>query len=294
MSKPSQPQSFLSYAHDDLKTVRELYADLKARGVRLWFDKEHLAPGRWKTQIQKAIPKSRYFIFCISKATLQKTEDGSGFVDEELQQAYEIAMAQDEQHFTIIPVRLEETDTRGDNRLSIFQQYDLFIDWKNEVDRLAVYLGGVSLASLIEKEEQSEEEKLIDGLNSKAASAYYAQEFDRALQFVGTIISLNPEYASAWYNKGVILGSLGRSEEEFQAYEEALRINPDDADAWYGKGFALGNLGRSEEALQAYEEALRIKPDYADAWYNKGIALRSLGRSEEELQAFEKARELEL
>ena len=65
MSTSEPPQVFLSYAHDDIDTVRKLNADLKERRVNVWFDKDSLAPGRWKTQIQKAIPKSRYFLFVL-------------------------------------------------------------------------------------------------------------------------------------------------------------------------------------------------------------------------------------
>ena len=146
MRSSDNPQVFISYAHDDLETVSRLHEDLKKRDVNVWFDKVNMAPGQWKKQIQKAIPKSRYFLFCVSKSALKKTEDGSGFVDDELQQAYDIAMVQDERHFTIVPVRLENNLSHGDNRLSTFQQYDLFEDWEDEVEQLAVRLGGKALS----------------------------------------------------------------------------------------------------------------------------------------------------
>ena len=143
MSSSKPPQVFISYAQDDLETVSQLYRDLKDRGVNVWFDKISLKPGSlWRTEIEKAIPQSRYFLFCISEAALEKTSDGSGFVDDELQKAYEIAMAQDMRHFTIVPVRLEDVG-RGDHRLSTFQQFDLFEDWEPVIDHLAsVFLQG--------------------------------------------------------------------------------------------------------------------------------------------------------
>lgn len=82
---------FLSYAHENLEMVRKIYTGLKERRLDVWFDKEDLGPGTWKKQIEKAIPKSRFFIICISEAALKKTGDESpGFQDEELQQAYEM------------------------------------------------------------------------------------------------------------------------------------------------------------------------------------------------------------
>ena len=46
MSDVDKPQVFLSYAHDDLVTVRKLHASLKERKVKVWFDKVDLGPGR--------------------------------------------------------------------------------------------------------------------------------------------------------------------------------------------------------------------------------------------------------
>ena len=146
MSFSDKPQVFLSYAHDDLDKVRRLYHDLKKRDVNLWFDKEDLGPGRWKTQIEKAIPKSRYFLFCISKNALRKTSNGIGFVEDELQFAYEIARAQDERNFTIIPVRLDDSG-HGDHRLSSFQQVDLFENWDHGVNQLALQVQGTSITN---------------------------------------------------------------------------------------------------------------------------------------------------
>ena len=57
---------FLSYAHEDLDTVKKLYDDLKKREVDVWFDKVELKKGSWKKQIRKAIVQSTDFIICLS------------------------------------------------------------------------------------------------------------------------------------------------------------------------------------------------------------------------------------
>ena len=60
---------FLSYAHDDLEMVREIYTGLKERKVNIWFDKEDLPYGqKWKTYILNLIPKCSHFIFCVSNS----------------------------------------------------------------------------------------------------------------------------------------------------------------------------------------------------------------------------------
>jgi hypothetical protein len=70
--------TFISYAHEDLNQIRKLYEGLRERNVNAWFDKEDMAPGRWKKRIKKAISRSRYFIFCLSKTSLKKIGDLTG------------------------------------------------------------------------------------------------------------------------------------------------------------------------------------------------------------------------
>lgn len=240
----------MSYAHDDLEKVRSLQADLKVRSVNVWFDKENIVPGKWKTQIQKAIPKSRYFLFCISNTALQKTENGSGFIDAELQQAYEIAMAQDERYFTIIPVRLENVD-RGDHRLSIFQQYDLFDDWERAVDKLAVYLGGKALASVIEKEKQTEEKKLLFSLMGKADAAAYSKEYNKAVVFLEAAISMITDYADTWSNEGDLSGNLGRYVKDLNALSGMLRAKQGVIQSLKDRSRALEDLKNLQTIIYA-------------------------------------------
>ena len=55
-----------------------------------------------------------------------------------------------------------------------------------------------------------------------------------------------------------------------------VSIYPDYAPAWNNKGLALYVLGRYQEAVDSYAKALSIDPDYVKAWNNKGLALDKL------------------
>ncbi|WP_414588282.1 CHAT domain-containing protein, partial [Scytonema sp. PCC 10023] len=100
------------------------------------------------------------------------------------------------------------------------------------------------------------------------------------------------DYDSAWNNRGVALGNLGRHEEAIASYDKAIEIKPDYDSAWNNRGVALGNLGRYEDAVASYNKAIEIKPDDDSAWYNRGVALGELGRYEEALASYDKAIEI--
>lgn len=195
MDEANRNRVFISYAHEDLDAVRQVAAGLKKRKLNVWFDKEDLRPGRFKPQITKAINRSRYFIICISEATLRKTGEEPGFQDNELQIAYEIALAQADTEFSIVPVRLEEFD-RGDFRISSFQQYDLFPNFEEGLDKLAVSLGGLSLANVTAQDERLEDEKEIDRLTGKVATFLYAGYKEQALNTLDFILEKYSEVAT--------------------------------------------------------------------------------------------------
>ena len=288
MSKSEKPQVFISYAHDDLEKVEKLYNDLKSRDVNVWMDKVDLQPGPWKRQIEKQIPKCRYFLFCISQASLKKAAEGNGFVEEELQHAYNIADKQDLKSFTILPVRFEDVG-HGDNRLSIHQQYDLFENWEKEIDRLATILEGRVLNESDIEKTLSAEEQLIEGVMNKAYVARVTEKYADAYGLFNAVTLIDPKHSEAWHHKGWSLFRLGRYEESIQAYDEALRLKNDNFLTWNNRGFAFTRLGKFEEALSSYEKAIRLNPDEARPWWNTGYALAGLGRYEEAVEAYNKA-----
>lgn len=328
MSIDKKPQVFISYAHDDLETVGRLYADLKERSVNVWFDKVNLKPGmRWKTEIRRSIPRSRYFLFCLSKAALRKTGDDRSFIDEELQLAYDIAMELDVKSFTIIPVRLEECGRgESDARIKTFQQFDLFEGWEQKVDELAVYLGGEAITSVVKKEILSQDQELLRGNLGKAMAHFYAEAYEAALPFLDSVILLDSQRHDALVLKGVVLQKLGHFNEGIKAYQgalriyedlsrrdprnpyvrtkkelalfmldrfdEALQLEPDNVEILAGKGYAMKLLGREAEARAVIAEIEESQPVNEHAWIMKGMFLNEMGRAKEAIEAYDEALKL--
>ena len=129
----------------------------------------------------------------------------------------------------------------------------------------------------------------LPALMDLGAAAYFAGLKAEALAACDRALEINPQYAQAHYNRGVVLDDLGRTAEALAAYDRALEINPQDAQAHYNRGVALSALGRKAEALAAYDRALEINPQYAQAHYNRGNVLDDLGRKAEAEEAYRSA-----
>lgn len=102
------------------------------------------------------------------------------------------------------------------------------------------------------------------------------QKYLTALKFYGEAIRLNPNYADAWYNKGVVLYILGKTWSKqkkrfdaIKAFDEAILRVPNDADAWYAKCLTFETRRDYCQAINACEIAIRINPTKANVWGEK-------------------------
>ena len=102
-------------------------------------------------------------------------------------------------------------------------------------------------------------------------------------------VAKRPDDPRAHYNLAVILGKAGRTREEVEHYQQALRLKPNYADAHYNLGVAAWEAGNIQGAIQHWEQALRLNPDLADAHYDMGVVLNRLGKSDEAISHYEQA-----
>lgn len=255
---PNRDLVFISYAKEDEEYAIKIYNELKKRNLIVWLDKMDLKVGVWYSQIMRTIAHSRYFVFCLSNNSLKKTSlEKPGFADSELQRAVEIAVKQPESEFTIVPVRLENCG-RGDHRLSVHQQFDLFNNFELELNNLAINLGGISLRDSKVTDKRTEEDKLIDSFLGKATTYYYSGEYKLALLLVETILKVQNNDYRAWNIKGLSLYELGEKTKSVLAFKKVIEYKPNELYAWYNKGCILFELNNEYEALDAMNKTIEI------------------------------------
>ena len=58
---------------------------------------------------------------------------------------------------------------------------------------------------------------------------------------------------------------MGKYLEALKCFDNALRMNPQYASAWMNKGISLANLGYIREALKCFDKAIEINQNFAQA-----------------------------
>ena len=102
--------------------------------------------------------------------------------------------------------------------------------------------------------------------------------WDDAIDAYRRVVAIDPTYAAAWNNLGLLLHRMGRYIEARAAYLDALAQDAGLCEAAYNLGSLNEDEGNVEEAIQQYRHALQLSPDYADAHFNLAAALARAGR----------------
>ncbi len=109
------------------------------------------------------------------------------------------------------------------------------------------------------------------------AKAYaLANRFDRveeALEIYRKISRIDPQYADAYYNAGLLLLDLDQPDEARKQFDLAVKVHPAFPEAWYYRGVASELLGDPASAKNDYHNALNFDPD----WEAPREALQRLG-----------------
>jgi tetratricopeptide (TPR) repeat protein len=104
--------------------------------------------------------------------------------------------------------------------------------------------------------------------------------------------SIDPDYAEAFSNLGVIYTQLGHAEQALQAYNSAIEKNPGLADAHCNLGKLLDSQGKHDDSIKEYNTAIKLSPNDAVLYNNVAVAYINKGNKEEAEKAYLKAVEL--
>ena len=85
-------------------------------------------------------------------------------------------------------------------------------------------------------------------------------------------IEIDPNYADAYYNRGIVYGKQGNLTQSASDFAKALIINPNYAGTYYNSGIVYAKQGNFTQAISDYSKAIEINPNFGNAYFNRGLA----------------------
>ncbi|KAL6521084.1 hypothetical protein OROGR_017653 [Orobanche gracilis] len=114
-------------------------------------------------------------------------------------------------------------------------------------------------------------------LTDLGTSLKLAGNSQEGLQKYYEAITIDPHYAPAYYNLGVVFSEMMQFDMALNFYERAAIERPMYAEAYCNMGVICKNRGDLESAIACYERCLTVSPNFEIAKNNMAIALTDLG-----------------
>lgn len=155
------------------------------------------------------------------------------------------------------------------------------------------------LSIVLQTVEEAESLYFVDAL-TRSALHYVASglthnakgELDQAIADYDKAIELNPECASAYYNRGIAQYEKGELGLAIADCDKAIELNSKDASAYIIRGLVRSDKEELSQAIADYDKALDLNPQFASAYIIRGIARRVKGELAQAIADYDKAIEL--
>jgi len=106
------------------------------------------------------------------------------------------------------------------------------------------------------------------------------ERWEAAVDAYERVVAIDPGYAAAWNNLGLLQHRMGRYERAQACYRAALEADDSCCQAAFNLGSLHEDLSDLSTAIGWYRRALEMEPDYADAHFNLAGVLGKAGQSE--------------
>lgn len=125
---PFPDKVFICHASEDKQTAAELAAQLKARGLTPWLDKDDIYGGdRWDSLIQRTLEHDVQYIVILRSKNFTAKRRGKSYLNREIKIALELDELYPSARKFILPLYIDDDRTRHDD-LEDFQAIDYASD----------------------------------------------------------------------------------------------------------------------------------------------------------------------
>ncbi len=104
----------------------------------------------------------------------------------------------------------------------------------------------------------------VDLLMTRAAAALQAGDTDTAKKLIASITEIEPDFAEAWHQRGIMQAAAGDDQGAMFCLEKAVTLNPRQFEAIAELAGKVEEYGDKPGALKLYRKALALDPHFDD------------------------------
>ena len=288
---------FLSYRRTNAPWALAISQNLTHHGYDVFFDFSGIASGDFESVILENIRARAHFIVLLTPSALERCGESGDWLRREIETALDtkrniVALTLEGFSFGTPSIASQLTGTLSP--LKSYHALPVPVEYFDEaMERLRTKFLNVALdgvlhpASSLARQAAKVEQAAAGAAPAVTEKELTAQEWferglnatdpDEQIRFYSKAILLKPDYASAFYNRGLLHHGKHDLERALEDYCEAIRIKPNFPLALRSRGAARQLKGDLEGAFKDYNEAIRLKPNYAEAFYNRACAHQDKG-----------------
>lgn len=114
-------------------------------------------------------------------------------------------------------------------------------------------------------------------------------EFHRAIEYIATGLSVNPDDPQAHANIGLAYQEVKQIDKAIAHFEQSIDLAPNNPGTLNNLGNIYKELGQFKNAVEFYQKALALNPQHPEACHNLGSTLLLLGRNVEAAEFLKQA-----
>ena len=308
-------QIFISYRREGGGALAHLIYDrLLQKNYRVFLDVESLRSGMFNIALYKKIEECKDFIIVLPKNSLNRCVDPEDWVRLEIEHALELKK-------NMIPIMMRNfkfPETLPDS-LKTLPKYngveasmELFDGTMAKIMGMLIskpdpsfplkkylivfFITVLAIFALINKQSSNEppesQKQIAIQKVDQAWELIDRKKHKDAIKLCNEAIELYPNYANAYYKRGLAYSGISEHNQAIDDYTKAIELDSKNAIAYNLRGFSYYVLKQYEQAISDYDKAIELYPDYATAYKNRGYAYYLMEKYEQAISNYDKAIEL--
>lgn len=167
----------------------------------------------------------------------------------------------------------------------LYQALAKFETPQQKIDMLKILIKRINEDEKYKKDENWRNKVLVNTYIPMAAQYYKLGDEAQTLGVCSDIITLDPDHAMAYYNRGSIYSDMGLYEQALKDLNKTIELTPSYASAYNNRGMVYYRLQEYDKAIDDYNQAISHE-DSPISYYNRANAYLALNNNDQALADF--------